>query len=145
MIGEQQSGFPIDAVIDVSQMVAEHAFLEQLFLEPDRDRLAERLKPPRRKCKIGLEQAFEFQKRLFVKHDMVEFICADPCLGEAIANGGRGKGRIVLPAREPLFLGGGDDVAVDHEGRSAVVVECRNPEDAHGRPSEQRIDERCQR
>jgi hypothetical protein len=30
MIGEQQSGFPIDAVIDVSQMVAEHAFLEQL-------------------------------------------------------------------------------------------------------------------
>ena len=98
-------------------MVAQHAFLEQFFLEPDRDRLPERLKTPRRKGEIGLEQAFEFEERLFVEHDVVEFRRADIRRRQAIAHGGGRKARVVLPARETFFLGGGDDLAVHQQGR----------------------------
>ena len=145
MIGEQQFCFPIDAVVDLPEMVAQHAFLKQLFLQPDRDRLAERLKAARRECEIGLEQAFEFEERLFVEHDVVEFAGGDVRRRQAIADRGGRKIRIVLLAREALFLRGGDDLAVHQQGCGAVVVECRNAEDAQRGRSEQRVDERRQR
>ena len=34
---------------------------------------------------------------------------------------------VVLLAREALFLGGGDDLAVDDKRRGAVVIERGNP------------------
>ena len=39
-----------------------------------------------------------------------------------------GKAVVVLLAREPLFLGGGHDPAVDHQGRGRVVIERRDAE-----------------
>ena len=73
MIGEQQLLSPIDAVVDLQQMVAQHGLLEQFLLQPDRDSLSERLKAARRKGEIGFEQPLEFEKRLFVEHHMIEF------------------------------------------------------------------------
>ena len=124
MVGKQQPRFPINAVVDFIEVAAQHALLEQFFLEPDRDRLAEGLKAPRREREISLEQALEFEKRLFVEHDVVEFISLDPRRLQAIAHGDAGKSGIVLAAREAFFLRGGDDLAVNHERRGAVVVEC---------------------
>ena len=43
----------------------------------------------------------------------------------------RGKARVVLLAREALFLRGGDDLAVLDQGRGAVVVEGGDAQDAH--------------
>jgi hypothetical protein len=37
----------------------------------------------------------------------------------------------VLAAAEPLFLGGGDHTAVDHEGRGRVVEEGVDSQEAH--------------
>ena len=112
VIGEQQLLFPVDAVVDLQQMVAQHGFLEQLLLQPDRDRLAERLKAARRKGEIGLEQALEFEKRLFVEHHMIDVGRRQLAGRQAVANRGSGKARVVLPPRKALLLRRGDDLAV---------------------------------
>jgi len=130
MIGEEKLCFPIDGVVDLPEMIAQQAFLEQFFLQPDRDRLAERLKAARREGEIGLEQALEFEERLFVEHDVIEFGRLDVISGKTIANRGAGKIRVVLAACEALFLGGGDDLAVHQQCGGAVVVECRDAENA---------------
>jgi hypothetical protein len=55
-----------------------------------------------------------------------------------------GEIRVVLLAREPLLLSGRHDPAVLDDGGGAVVIEGRNPEDAHRLPalrSEYRVDE----
>src|SRR6266581_613710 len=111
-------------------MVAQHAFLEQLLLQPDRNSLAERLKAAWREGEIGFEKALEFEERLFVEHDVVEFGRLDIGRGKTIANRRHWKIRIVLAARKTLFLGSGDDLAVHQQGGGAVVVECRDAEDA---------------
>ena len=43
---------------------------------------------------------------------MIEIAALNPGLGQAITNRRRRKVRVVFPAREPLFLGGGNNVAV---------------------------------
>src|ERR1044071_7096443 len=100
MIGKQKLRLPIDGVVDLAEMVAQHGLLEQLFLQPDRDRLAEGLKAPRRKSQVGLEQALEFEERFFVEHDVVEVRRLDIRRRKTIVHGRGRKAGIVLPARK---------------------------------------------
>ena len=83
------------------------------------------------KRQIGLEQPLEFQERLVVEDHAVELRQPAACLGETIGDGAAGKARIVLLPGEALFLGGGNDAPVDHDGSGAVVIERRDAEDTH--------------
>src|SRR5581483_11110358 len=122
-------------------MIAEHTLLEQLFLEPDRNGGPERPKAARRKGKIGLEQTLEFEKRLFVEHDMVERARVNAGFRQTVTNRRGGKAGIVLPAREAFFLCRRNHLAINHKRRGTVMVEGRDSQDTHLDCSEQRIDE----
>jgi hypothetical protein len=126
MLGEQQTLRPVDVAVQIlGDLLREEILLEQLLLEPDRQRLAERGESARRECQVGLEQALELEERLVVEGDVVEIGGLDACLLAAIAHGIRRKIRIVLAPREAFFLGRRDDLAVDDESSRGVVIEGR--------------------
>src|SRR5688572_6357570 len=100
----------------------------ELLFEPDRNRLEERAKTRRGECEIGLEQPLEFEHRLVVKAHVVELPRSESRLPQAVIHGVLRKLRVVLFARESLFLRGGNDLAVDDERRGRVVVERGNAE-----------------
>ncbi len=147
MLGKQQLLLPVDVGRQGFQLLDEQALLKQLLLEPQRQRLPERRETARRECEVCFQQALEFQEWLVVESDKVDVGGTKPGDLETRANGGAGKVRIVLHAREALFLGGVFDAAVDDERCGGIVVIGGEPENAHERPafegrSEQRVDER---
>jgi len=68
-----------------------------------------------------LHHTVEAQQRIVVEHDRIEIGGIDEAFLEAVVDGIDGKRRVVLPAREALFLRGGDDLAVAHQRRRRVV------------------------
>ena len=77
------------------------------------------------------EDALELQHAAFVEDDGVEIIGLEACVIQAPFDGCQRKARVVLAARQPLFLNGADGHAVDHERGRRVVVVGRDPEDLH--------------
>src|SRR5436853_437997 len=71
----------------------------------------------------GSNDAIEFQERLFVKHYVVEGRGRNPTDLQAELDRPLGKVVVVFPTREPLFLRGGDYLAVANKGRCGVVIE----------------------
>src|SRR5205823_3844040 len=61
--------------------------------------------------------------------DVIDLIGIEAGFLEAVGARRRRKVGVVPLAAEPLFLGGGDDVAVDDQGGRTVVVEGRDAED----------------
>ena len=72
----------------------------------------ERLVATRREGKIGLKQPFEFEKWLVIEGNVVHVTPPDTGLLQAVRNGIVRITGIVFLAREPLFLGGGHDLAI---------------------------------
>src|SRR5262245_22697080 len=145
MFREQELFFPVGMPRELSQFVAQKLLLEQLLAQPQRDRHAERSKAGRREREIGLQQAFELEERLVVEHDVVDVVQSGTRGLQAVAERMMREAGIVLLAREALLLGGRDDAAVLDESGRAVVIECRESENAHfrnGPRSEYRVDER---
>src|SRR4029079_18822577 len=101
----------------------------RLLLQPHRQRHAEAAEPDGSIGQVRFEQPLELPQGLLVEDDVIEVALLQPRLVQAIANGERRKARIVLLPREPLFLRGGHDVAVDHQGGGAVVIEGGDAED----------------
>src|SRR5438067_6909317 len=130
MFGEKQS-CTIELLIDFLQLLSQQALLEQLFLQPQRNRHLEGAEAERRQRDIGLEQPLEFQERLVIEHDMVDVgkLCARGF--QAIADRMHRKRWIVLLAREAFFLRGSDNATVLDQRGGAVVVEGGNAENAH--------------
>src|SRR5262245_40285156 len=131
MLREQELFFPVATPGELSQFVTQKLLLEQLLAQPQRDRHAERSKAGRRERQIGLQQAFELEERLVIEHDIVDVVQSGSCGLQAVAERVMREAGIVLLAREALLLGGRDDAAVLDEGGCAVVIECREPENAH--------------
>jgi hypothetical protein len=144
MLGEQELGLDLLAGAALDEVIPQQPFLEQLLLEPHRHRHAERGEALGRERQIGLEQTLELQERLVVEGDVIDLVEPDAALGQAVLDRFLGKARIVLLAREPLFLGGGEKLAVGDQRGRAVVVERRQAEDPHPPPlrSEHGVDER---
>ena len=130
MLAEQQLA-GVEILRKLLQFVAQQALLEQLLLEPQRDRHLERAEAARRQRDIGLQQPLEFEKRLVVEHDMVKTVGGNSRLCETIGNGVVWKRSIVLFSGKALLLRRGDDPAVLDQRRGAVVVEGRNTENPH--------------
>ena len=137
VLGEQELLLDVRAGAAGDQMLAQQALLEQLLLEPHRQRHAERAEALGRERQVGLEQALELQKRLVVEGDPIDLVEVDPPFLQAVRERVLGEGGIVLLAREPLLLGGGDELAVHQQRGRAVVVERRQAENAHPPPRAQ--------
>src|SRR5688572_6030912 len=112
VFGEEHSrGRPVEP--EGREFPADEIFLEQLFANPERHRHREAAIPARRESEIGLDEALEFQERLFVEDDCVDSSRLCPGVLEAEANRVRGKTGVMLATREALLLGGGGDPAID--------------------------------
>ena len=131
VLGEQQPLVPVDAALDGFQLLQERAALEQLVLHPHRQRGAERREAARRKGEIGLEQPLELEERLVVERDIVDLRGTRAGRLEARANRVVWEARVMLLAREALFLRRRGHLPVDQQRRGRVVVIGRDAEDFH--------------
>ena len=87
VLREQELALPIEVGIERAQLVAQQLLLEQLLLQPERDRHAKGAKALGRKREIGFEQPLEFEERLVVERDVVDLAERDAALGQAIGEG----------------------------------------------------------
>ena len=78
VFAEQEPG-NVETFGKLFQLTLQQALLEQLLLQPERDRHAERAEAARCERNIGFQQSFEFQERLVVEHDVIEFV--ESCAG----------------------------------------------------------------
>ena len=113
----------------VAERFAELAVGEELLLHPERASHEEGAEAARCDGEIRLEDALELEQRLVVEPDVMQVTCGDPSSPQAVLDGPRREARIALDPREPLFLRGGDDLAVGHETGGAVVIVSGNAED----------------
>ena len=111
--------------------------------DPDRRGHTERAEPARRERDVGFEQPLEFEEGLVVERDLVDLTERDAGLIEAVSDGVGRIARVVLFARETLFLRGGDNSPAIYEGRGAVVVERGDAENFHSLKN--RVDHRRDR
>ena len=122
-------GEDVAAAILALECLADQPRNVQLLFQPHRDGLAEGEVPAGRHGEIGFQQAFELGDRLVVEADVIEIRGRDARLAEAVIDGVLREIGVVLLAREAFFLGGGNDPAIDHQGRRRVVIKCRNAQD----------------
>src|SRR5262245_22469801 len=131
MLGEQQLLLGIELGRKFLQFLSEHTLLEELFPQPNRHGQAKGGKPLRREAQVGLEQPLKLDQRLLVKHHCIEIADLAAAMVCAVGDGMPGKVRIVLFAREALFLGRGSYLAVDDNGSRTVVIERRDAQNTH--------------
>src|SRR5687768_4203015 len=105
--------------------------LKQLLLDPERQCHREAAVAPWCEGKIRLQQPLEFDERLVVEDNKIDVAEPDLRVVEAIAHGVGRKTRVVLAAAESLLLRRRDDLSVDDQHGSAVVIERGQTEDAH--------------
>src|SRR5215469_12916176 len=126
MLGEEEPLFPIEIGCEFSKLVPQQMLEEELFAQPERNGHPEGAEAIRSKRQIGLEQPFEFQKRLVVEDDVIGFIEIDAALAQAVFDRLPREACILLLAGETFLLRGGDDAAVLDQGRRAVMIEGRD-------------------
>ncbi len=114
-----------------AQVGRDHAANPDLLAQRVLHRLGERTPRFGEGPKGAGQDAVELQHRALVEHHGVQRLGLQPRRVEAPFDRFQREGRIVLPARKPLFLDRGDRNAVDHQGRRRVMVVGRNPEDIH--------------
>src|SRR5262249_26664905 len=98
----------------------------QLVLEPQRHRHAEAAQSAWRIRQVRLDQSLELGERFVIEGNVVKLIHLQLGLFETVRNRARRKPRIMLLAREPLFLRCGDDLPIDDKPRSTVMIEGRD-------------------
>ena len=131
VLGEDEALLPVDAALQILQLLQDRAALEELVLHPHGKRGAEGGEAFRREREIGLEQPLELEERLVVERDVVDF--RGPRAGglQARLDGVMREARVVLLAREALLLRRRRDLAVDDQRRRGVVVIGGDAEDLH--------------
>ena len=105
MLGEQYVAREVEKFLNLF-------FGLQFPAKPQRAGCRKRLSAARGICHVRLDDSLELEHRLVVEHDMIEITTCDACFGKAVIGGVFRQTRVVFFAREPLFLGGGDDLAV---------------------------------
>ncbi len=131
VLGEEEALLPVDAGGVAGELVAQQLLLEQLLLQPERNRHPERAEAARREREVRFEEPLELEEGLVVEGDVIDRLDVGPAFGEAIVDRVARKARVVLAPAEALLLRGGDDAPVLDQRRGAVVVEGGNSEDSH--------------
>src|SRR6266480_4685612 len=112
----------------VAKLLSDQLLHPDLFFDPKGNGFEKGSNARRGACQVGVQDAIEFDERLFVKCDKINLVNPDSPLAQAIFDRKFRKGGIVFFAAETLFLSGGDDPAVPHQTRGAVMVKRRNSE-----------------
>ena len=95
------------------------------FPNPERDGHEKTFQAERRIREITVQNAVELEERLFVERHEVEVADFEAAFTQTVSDCILRKTGVVLLAREPFLLGGGDDFSVAHETRCAVVIKSR--------------------
>ena len=110
----------------------------ELLTQPQGHALTERSESHRRVRQIRLKEPVEFEERLVVERDVIEFGRVNPRFPKTVLDRKFGESVVVLLARKPLFLGRGNDLTISNQTCGAVVIKGGNSQDVHGiarRPS----------
>src|ERR1700674_4928125 len=113
------------------QFLAEQVSLKKLLPDPQRYGHAKGPEPLGSERQVGFEQSLKLKEGFVVEGDVIDTAGAAGL--QAIPYGVMGKPRIVLLARETLFLRGSLNAAVLYQRGRAVVIESGYAEDAHPR------------
>jgi hypothetical protein len=100
---------------EAGELVANVIGHPQFLAQPQRHRHQVRAPAARRACRVGFQQALEFDQGLLVEAHEVNLRHADARFAQAIGNCIRRKCRIVLLPCEALLLGRGNNAAVNHQ------------------------------
>src|SRR5262249_19336228 len=103
----------------------------QLVGEPRRHGAAEETRPAWVGPQRGEEDPLELAEGLLEEDHVVEVARFDAGRRQHVTDRVGRKFRVVLLAREALFLDGGYQAAVAQEGGSRVMKEARDPQDVH--------------
>jgi len=104
------------------ETLADFMWQTELLTKPKRHCHQERTKTLWCRTEIGLEQSLKFQKGLFVEPDIIELVGLNSRLRQTVFNGVYGKLVIVLDASEPFFLRSGNNLPVNYQGSSGIVI-----------------------
>ena len=80
-------------------------------------------------CHRIFHDAVERKERIVVEDNAVQFRGLDESLAETVIDGMARKARVMLLAREPLFLRRGNDYPIPHDCSGGVMVIGRNAQD----------------
>jgi hypothetical protein len=121
----------VDDAAAPPELVTEKLRQAQALTHPARGGVDEGLEAARDRLEKGRHGAIEAQQGLLVEGDDVDLRGRDAADLHAAPDRGERKGSVEPDAREPLLLRRGDEAAVLHEARGAVVIERRDSEDVH--------------
>ncbi len=96
--------------------------------EPLPHHRAERRRVPRGDSQVSLEESVELDHRTLVEPDLVHVVDRESGLVKTERDGATGERGVMFDPREPLFLGRGDEPAVDDQGGRRVMIESRDSE-----------------
>lgn len=122
VFGKQEPLFPFYGTLNGFQLANQKRFLEQLFLDPDRQRLPERSETPWREREVGFQEPLELYERFVVERDVIDILRREANLLQTSNDRIAGKVRIVLLTGEAFFLGRSNDLSVGNDRGGAVVV-----------------------
>ena len=131
VLAEEELLVPLLAARYPPQLLQKQILQKKFLPQPQRHRHAKGRVAPRREGEIGLDQALELEERLVVEHHAIDSAHARAALGQAAADRIHRKPRVVLLAREALFLRRRDDFSVLDQRRRAVVIKSADAENAH--------------
>ena len=98
----------------------------ELVIQPRRYGVGKSTESARRIGKVRLEQSVKLKKRLVIEADVVHVLGEKVGLLKAILNSLVGESPIMFASGKPFFLRSGDDLAIDHKGRSRIMVKGGN-------------------
>ena len=110
------------------KLLLEVVSCEQFFLDPNRDTGQEAFQPPRREAVICLKQPFEFDIRLVVEDNGINIRELQPGLIKNVVDGMNGKTRVLFFSGKSLFMRSGNNIAIDNQCSSTVMIISRNPQ-----------------
>jgi hypothetical protein len=129
VLGEQQALTDPPVRSCRPEFLDQQILLEQLFLEPERHRFAERREAAWRERQIGLEQALELEEGLFVEDDVIDVFQADPPLVQTRGDRAMRERGIVLYTGKSLLLRRRENITADDQRGRAVMIKGRDAED----------------
>src|ERR1700690_3512131 len=103
-------------------MLTEHIPHEKFFFDPNRHRGQKTQEAARSKRMVGFEQSLKFEKWFVIKRYSRKIVVINSRLCKNVATRMNRERRIMLLARESFLLRRGDDLSIDENRRSTVVV-----------------------
>src|SRR5260370_1618886 len=123
VFGKKKPALPVKSGRELLQCGEDNILLEQLLLDPDRNRHWERAIALRCKCEVGIEEPLKLEEWLLVEHNIVHVVELDSAFCKAVANRMYGKAGVLLLASEAFLLRCRSYASLEERRRGAIVLE----------------------